>query len=110
MGNINLSINIYMPYYLRNINLLFTLIMKLYNLTTCEELIQTYINKYEGELYQIYEGTLGLGKLILYNGNKRKSIIIEEVFLNHWSSAHKIRMYNELPKKYKTLITKQTTI
>jgi len=47
---------------------------------------------------------LGLGKLILYNGKGRKSIIIEEVYLNEWSSAHKIRMYNDLPKKYENLI------
>ena len=79
-------------------------IMKLYDLTTCEKLIDTYINKYQGELHQIQEGTLGLGKLILFNGNGRKSIIIEEVYLNEWSSAHKIRMYNNLPKKYETLI------
>ena len=78
--------------------------MKLYDLTTCEKLIDTYINKYQGELHQIQEGTLGLGKLILYNGNGRKSIIIKEVYLNEWSSAHKIRMYNNLPKKYETLI------
>ena len=78
--------------------------MKLYDLTTCEKLIDTYINKYQGELHQIQEGTLGLGKLILFNGNGRKSIIIEEVYLNEWSSAHKIRMYNNLPKKYETLI------
>jgi len=81
-----------------------TNIMKLYDLTTCEKLIETYIDKFNGELYEVYQGTLGLGKLILYNGNGRKSIIIEEVYLNEWSSAHKIRMYNNLPKKYETLI------
>jgi len=80
---------------------------KTYTLKTCQELIETYINEFKGSLFQLEEGSLGLGKLILYNGNGRKSIIIEEVFLNHWSSAHKIRMYNELPKKYKTLVNKQ---
>ena len=78
--------------------------MKLYDLTTCEKLIDTYVYKYHGEVHEINEGTLGLGKLILYNGNGRKSIIIEEVYLNEWSSAHKIRMHNDLPKKYETLI------
>ena len=36
--------------------------MKLYDLTTCEKLIDTYINKYQGELHQIQEGTLGAGQ------------------------------------------------
>ena len=78
--------------------------MKLYDLTTCEKLINNYIEQFNGEYYQIYEGSLGLGKIVLYNGNGRKSIIIEEVYLNEWSSAHKIRMYNDLPKKYEKLI------
>jgi len=78
--------------------------MKLYDLTTCEKLINNYIEQFNGEYYQIFEGSLGLGKIILYNGKGRKSIIIEEVYLNEWSSAHKIRMYNDLPKKYEKLI------
>jgi len=78
--------------------------MKLYDLTTCEKLINTYINKHKGFLHQINEGTLGLGKLILYGAKGKKSIIIQEIALNQWSSAHKIRMYNDLPKKYEKLI------
>ena len=77
---------------------------KTYRLKTCEEVIDTYINKYKGEMYQIHEGTLGLGKLILYGAKGKKSIIIEEIFETHWTSTHKIRMYNKLPKKYETLI------
>lgn len=79
---------------------------KTYSLKTCQELIETYINEFKGSLYQIEEGILGLGKLILYNGNGRKSVIIEEIFETSWTSTHKIRMYNKLPKKYKTLINK----
>ena len=78
--------------------------MKLYDLKTCENLINNYIEQFDGAYYQIYEGSLGLGKILLYNGIGRKSIIIEEVYLNEWSSAHKIRMYNDLPKKYEKLI------
>ena len=77
---------------------------KTYRLKTCEEVIDTYINKYKGEMYQIHEGTLGLGKLILYGAKGKKSIIITEVYETHWTSTHKIRMYNKLPKKYETLI------
>jgi len=80
---------------------------KTYTLKTCQELIETYINEFKGSLLQLEEGSLGLGKLILYNGNGRKSIVIEEIFETSWTSTHKIRMYNKLPKKYKTLIDKQ---
>ena len=78
--------------------------MKLYDLTTCEKLINKYIEQFNGDYYQIYEGSLGLGKIVLYNAKGKKSIIIEEVYLNEWASAHKIRMYNDLPKKYEKLI------
>jgi len=77
---------------------------KTYTLKTCEEVIDTYINKYQGELHQIQEGSLGLGKLILYGAKGKKSIIIEEIFETSWTSTHKIRMYNKLPKKYENLI------
>ena len=50
--------------------------MKLYDLKTCEKLINTYIEQFKGEYYQIHEGSLGLGKIVLHNGNGRKSIII----------------------------------
>tara|TARA_R100000329_G_C7480078_1_gene169130 strand:- start:187 stop:432 length:246 start_codon:yes stop_codon:yes gene_type:complete len=78
--------------------------MKLYDLKTCENLINNYIEQFDGAYYQINEGSLGLGKIVLFNGIGRKSIIIEEVYLNESSSAHKIRMYNDLPKKYEKLI------
>jgi len=77
---------------------------KTYTLKSCQDLIDTYTNKYQGELHQIQEGSLGLGKLILYGAKGKKSIIITEVFETHWTSTHKIRMYNKLPKKYETLI------
>jgi hypothetical protein len=83
---------------------LFSYKPKTYRLKTCEEVIDIYINKYHGHLHQIQEGSLGLGKLILYGAKGKKSIIIEEIFETHWSCTHKIRMYNKLPKKYETLI------
>ena len=87
-----------------NMKRIFSYRPKTYTLKACEQAIDTYINKYKGFLYQIEEGTLGLGKLVLYGAEGKKSIIIEEVFETHWTSTHKIRMYNKLPKKYKTLI------
>jgi hypothetical protein len=70
-----------------------------YTLETCEKLINTYVNEFGGEAVTLREGTLGLG-LVLLTADKKKSVIIHEVYLNEWSSGHTIRMYNKLPKKY----------
>jgi hypothetical protein len=69
-------------------------------LKDCEELISTYTMKYGGFCSTIEEGVLGLGKILLHSAIGKKSIIINEVYVNQWSSAHTVRMYNKLPKKY----------
>ena len=56
------------------------------------------------EVTTIEEGCLGLGKIVIDGGEKYKSYIITEVFLNEWSSDHKIIKYNKLPKKYREAI------
>jgi len=81
--------------------------MKNYSLKYCENLIDRYINEYEGEILTITEGILGLGQVILYNAEGKKSIVITEYFINSWTSGHKIRRYNKLPKKYKEIINNQ---
>lgn len=52
----------------------------------------------------IEEGCLGLGKVVIDGGEEYKSYVITEVFLNEWSSDHKVRRYNKLPKKYRKII------
>ena len=73
--------------------------MKIYNLLACEKLISQYA-ELGGEVDTIREGILGLGTIILHRAPGKKSIIINEVYLNANSSGHTIRMYNRLPKKY----------
>jgi hypothetical protein len=73
---------------------------KTYDLRSCEELIDKYVNTYKGECEVIEEGCLGLGKILLHGAEGKKSIIITEIFVNSWTSTHTIRMYNKLPKKY----------
>lgn len=73
---------------------------KTYDLRSCEELIEKYVNTYGGECKIIEEGCLGLGKILLHSAEGKKSIIITEIFVNSWTSTHTIRMYNKLPKKY----------
>ena len=76
----------------------------LYSLTACENLMDRY---YEagGECITVEEGTLGLGTVICF-GKGLKTAIITEVYLNEWSSGHKIRMYNKMPKKYEEMLDK----
>lgn len=74
----------------------------MYSLSACENLMQTYYER-GGECVTINEGCLGLGTVICY-GDGLKTTIINEVYLNTQSSAHTIRMYNEMPKKYEKLL------
>ena len=78
--------------------------MKLYTLKCCEDLIDTYVDTYNGECLIIREGVLGLGTIVLTNAIGKKSVIITEVYLNSWSSGHTVRKYNKLPKNYERLI------
>lgn len=73
------------------------------NLTDCQQIINKYI-EYGGYIEQINDGCLGLGFLILHGAPGKKSIIIQEYFINSWQSGHNVKMYNKLPKKYQKLI------
>ena len=78
--------------------------MRTFSLKYCEDIIERYLNDYEGEVLTIDEGGVGLGTLLLHSGVGAKTILITEVYLNCWSSTHKVRMYNSIPKKYEKLI------
>jgi hypothetical protein len=78
--------------------------MNTFSLKYCEDIIDRYVNDYEGEVLTIDEGGVGLGTLLLHSGVNAKTIVITEVYLNEWSSTHKVRMYNKIPKKYEKLI------
>lgn len=72
--------------------------MKTYTLQSIERLINHYLNK-GGALVEIQGGVLGYGKILLYAPGL-KTCIIQERYLNEWSSTHTIRMYNKIPNKY----------
>ena len=76
--------------------------MKRYTLKAVDGLISSYLDK-GGEIHQLEEGVLGHGLLML-TGESLKTAIIKEVFLNSWSSAHTVRFYNEIPKKYANMM------
>jgi hypothetical protein len=73
--------------------------MKNYSLKVIQQLIDIYVFEYNGQGITIDEGCLGYGKMLLVADGK-KSVVITEYFINEWSSGHKIRKYNKLPKKY----------
>jgi hypothetical protein len=74
--------------------------MKNYSLSSCQDLINTYVNEFKGEVTELREGVLGLGTILLHSAKGKKTIIINEYFINSWTSGHTIRMYNKIPKKY----------
>lgn len=79
-------------------------VVKSYTLESLERLIQHYTDR-GGQSVTLAEGGVGLGTVILFC-DKLKTIVINEFFLNPWSSGHTIRMYNKIPKKYKEMLEK----
>ena len=61
-----------------------------------------------GEVRTVEEGSLGYG-LTVCCGDGLQTCVITEVPLNCWSSGHKVRFYNEMPKKYEELIERAET-
>lgn len=75
---------------------------KLYALSAVQQTIDTWIEA-GGQVDTVEEGVLGYG-LTICHGEGLKTAVITEVYLNEWSSAHKIRFYNEMPKKYRQML------
>jgi len=76
--------------------------VKLYTCSAVDDLADKYVAA-GGMLTTIEEGCLGWG-LTVMEAPGYKYAVVTEVALNEWSSAHKVRFYNELPKKYQQLI------
>ncbi len=72
--------------------------MKNYSWQEVEKLIKRYIDK-GGSAIQLREGVLGSGDWIL-TSDTLYSFVIKEIFVTSWTSAHTIRRYKNLPKKY----------
>lgn len=73
----------------------------LYNQTAVDNLINRYSKNENFELYTI-PGSLLDNHIIRAKG--KKTAIIREKFLNEWSSAYTIILYNKTPKKYQKVI------
>lgn len=82
--------------------------MKKYRGYDCTE-INDFIDKYiknGGIFYQIEDGCLGCGLVVLTNGGKRlKEYVVKEYYVNEWASLHEILEYKDgLPQKYLKMI------
>jgi hypothetical protein len=76
--------------------------MQLYTSTAVEKLINRYIEK-GGQVATIREGSLGHGTIVCH-GDKLKTAVINERYINEWNSGHTIRFYRKMPKTYAKLI------
>jgi hypothetical protein len=81
--------------------------MKLYNYQSVDKLINEYLER-NGQAHQYNEGCLGSGSWILLGLSK--CFVIKEVYINEWSSGHKVTRYNILPKKYQQIFDNETII
>lgn len=83
----------------------------LYACTAVAQFIDNYTetcrkaNK-EPDVITLQEGSLGYGNMVLMCDGF-KTAVIQEHYLNCWSSAHTIRLYNKTPKKYLMLIKRK---
>lgn len=72
----------------------------LYSLEAVLKLRDKYLDK-DGMVYTIYGCLLDN---YIFTAPNYKTTIVKEHYINEWSSAYKIIMYNETPKKYNKVI------
>lgn len=77
--------------------------MKLYSSEAVEKLAEKYIAK-GGEITPIREGSLLEYGLAIFHGDGLKTAVIQEKYLNAWSSAYTCRVFNRMPAKYAQMI------
>ena len=81
--------------------------MKLYTYTAVDKLINNY-TELNGHAHQFSEGCLGSGNWVLTG--LKNSFVIQEVYINSWSSGHKVVRYKTLPKKYQSIFDNETIL
>lgn len=75
-----------------------------YSLSVVDDLMQRCADL-GYEFVEVEEGSLGHGHMILLAPNDDyMNVEITEVYLNEWSSGHKIRKFNKISKRIQKLI------
>ena len=75
---------------------------KLYTCTAIEKIFDLY-RSVNGEIIELIPGTLGYG-LTICMADGYYPAVIKEVPVSSWASAHTVRQYKTLPKKYQQMI------
>lgn len=75
--------------------------MSIYNQKAIDNIFKQY-EKHENFIAWTIPGALVDGYILTADGCK--TTIIKEVYLNEWSSAYSVRMYNRIPAKYQKII------
>ena len=76
--------------------------MTIYGYDSFTSVLEAY--EKSGKDYQVYTLAGGLLDSHILTGDGLKTAIFKEIYLNEWSSAYTIRLYNKTPKKYDTII------
>lgn len=87
---------------IRKMNKMFKKPRTLYSSSDVQRLLNLYMDK-GGRYIELEEGCLGWGKIIMF-GEKLKTAVVTEVYINSWSSGHSVVMYNKTPKKHLSAI------
>lgn len=69
--------------------------------------IESFINKYCDECLFQGDSVIGLGDSI-WSKKNGGYFIVKEIFLNCWSSGHKVRQVRKLSKKQEKMITDES--
>ena len=77
--------------------------MKLYSNTAVENLAEQYRAR-GGTITKLRESVLLEYGLAVFQASGAKSTVVRDKYLNEWSSAYIVRMYNKLPKKYEKML------
>ena len=75
--------------------------MTLYTHTAIQDYLESCYNR-GADVWSI-AGSL-VDNYIIEPTDTHKGAVIKEIYLNEWSSAQSIRLYNELPAKYNRVI------
>ena len=78
---------------------------KNYSIKYIQKLIDLYSER-DGYFVTLKEGVLGYGLSMLY-GEGLKTTIIQEYYINAWTSGHTVIKYNKMPKKYQKMLEKK---
>lgn len=77
--------------------------MKLYSSEAVEKLAEKYLAR-GGTVTKLADSVLLEYGLAIFQAEGAKATVVKDKYLNAWSSAYTVKMYNVLPKKYALML------